>query len=143
MSQLDFKVNLFKQTLKEVDLDNTFEEIDGDKIVAFQAFQTMKSGRCMILVILDESVYSTASITFGTLDNLGRKEKVMELFNDLNQDYKLTKFYINEKNELVGQIGYIADGDEFNVNLFLSIIIQMYKDIEDNIYSKVMRIIWA
>lgn len=143
MSENRIKANLFKQALNRVEFEDIFEEIDTGEATGFKAFQNIKNGRCMILVIVDDSVYSTASVTFGTLDNLARKERILDLFNDLNQSYKTMKFYINDNNELVAQIGYTGNSNNFDADTFLATVLNMFNDIENNVYAKVMRILWA
>ena len=143
MSEYEIKRDLFLETLRQEGFQDAFEEVTLDSLVGFRSFQDMNNGRCMIAIMLDDSMYSTISIIFGSLDNVGKKEKILDLFNDLNQSYKSSKFYLNDNNEFVAQTGYTATSKEFNGELLLTSVLSLYRDIEDKEYAKVMRVLWS
>lgn len=142
-NDLAVKVRLLDKSLEEGNLSNTFEKIQDDEVCGYRALQNMKNGTAILLIILDESVYTSASITFGNLDDLGKKEKILRLFNDLNGTYKSFRFRIDENNDLTAEFCYIAEPDNFNANLLLNILINLYKAIQDEEYAKVMRVLWG
>ena len=106
------KKKLFEEALRDAELEDIFEVIEfDDDTYGFRAVQNIKNGRALLLVILDDSLYATGSITFADLDDLGKKEKILRLFNELNAAYKNTKFYITEDNELVIEYHAVSDKD--------------------------------
>mgnify|MGYP000138247094 CR=1 FL=1 len=138
------KKKLFEEALRDAELEDIFEVIEfDDDTYGFRAVQNIKNGRALLLVILDDSLYATGSITFADLDDLGKKEKILRLFNELNAAYKNTKFYITEDNELVCQMSYVALAESFRADLFLRAFINLFKTLAENDYPKVMRILWS
>jgi len=143
MSDALQKKVLFERALRDAKLSDLFEVIEVDDFYAFKTVQNIKNGRALLLVILDDSVYTTASITFAYLDDLGKKEKVLRLFNEMNHEYKNKKFYITEKNELVCQMVYTALSNDFNADIFLKAFISVFQSLEEDDYPKVMRVLWS
>ncbi|HPU62614.1 MAG TPA: YbjN domain-containing protein [Mobilitalea sp.] len=137
------KKRLFEEALAEAELEGIFEVIELDDAYGFRAVQNIKNGRALLLVILDESIYATGSITFATLDDLSKKEKILRLFNELNAGYKNTKFFISDDNELICQMSYVALAEDFRADVFLRAFINLFKTLADNDYAKIMRVLWS
>lgn len=102
MSVALIKKRLFEETLNGLNV-NFFEVIEDEELVIFKASQDMKNGRAMLYILLDDSIYSTSYIHFASLDDVGKKEKVLRLFNELNHNYKAVTFFINEENVLIAK----------------------------------------
>lgn len=143
MSEYKIKRDLFFNELRRMGFENTFEEVQLDNAVGFRAIQDMKNGRCVIGIVIDDSIFSTITITFASLDNVVKREKMLDLLNELNQSYKTTKFYINDENQISAQMSYISLSENFNAEVFMASVLNMYRDIEENEYAKVMRVMWS
>lgn len=143
MNELQIKRNLVIKALKDLEMIDLFEEISDDDYISFRAEQDLHQSRCVILLNIDESIYSNITIFFATLDNVSRKERALDLINDLNIAYKANKYFINDSNEIAMQIPYIATAQNFDAKLFTDMIYHAYRTIKENDYSKFMRIMWS
>lgn len=143
MNELQIKRDLVVGALRKLDMLKLFEEVSENDFVTFRAVQDLHQSRCVILLNIDESVYSNITIFFATLDNVAKKEKALQLINDLNITYKANKYFINDNNEIAMQIPYISTADKFDAELFAEMIFTAYRTIKENDYSKFMRIMWS
>lgn len=143
MKELERKAGLFKRALDNADMGSAFERLDTDNAICYRAFQNMSNGNCVILIFFDQSVFNVVSFSFAKMENIGRKEKVLALLNDLNGGYKDLKFYIDEENRIVCQFSYTSLMESFDGEMLLTMIVNSFKEIEENCYPKIMRVIWA
>ena len=141
MSVALIKKRLFEETLNELNVD-FFEVIEDEERFIFSANHYIKNGRASLNLFLDDSVYSTSYIHFASLDDVGKKEKVLRLFNELNYNYKAITFYLNEENVLMAKTNYITNETDFDGNMYWNIFIEMFRTVEEE-YPKIMRVLWA
>lgn len=141
--EIEHKSNRFLNALREVNLHNIFEVIKGEEGHVFRAVQDMSNGRCAIFVFIDDSPYTTIEYAFAKLENVGRKEKVLNLLNDINMNYKALTFFVSDDNNISSRLCYIADNDKFDPSLLVMIMHQTFLNIQDAEYSKIMRVIWS
>lgn len=137
------RAKLIEKGLLDADLSKSFERIDLENSVGFISDQNMSSGRCRVLIITDESIFTTVVYEFATLDNIRKKESILDYCNELNHTYKDMKFYLDESNKLVGQFAYLANPEHFDEELLIALLFNRFQMISDEIYSKVMRILWS
>ena len=104
--------------------------------------KNIKNGRASLNLFLDDSVYSTSYIHFALLDDVGKKEKVLRLFNELNNDYKAVTFFINEENVLVAKTNYITTENNFDGKMYWDLVVHAFKTVEEE-YPKIMRVVWS
>lgn len=143
MKEFERKRDLFLKELEDSKINNTFEKVDINEAVGFRAIQNMSNGICSIVVVLDNSAYNLVGYTFGKIENLDKKENILNLLNGLNQEYKILKFYVDDDNKIVAQFAYTSIADDFNAKLLLKIIATSLRNIEDNEYPKIMKIMWS
>jgi len=143
MGEALMKKELFQNALRGAGLEAAFEVVEEDNIYVFRAVQDIKNGRVLVLIILDDTLYATGSIIFGTLDDFTKKDKMLRLFNEMNSEYKHTRFYIGDDNELVCQMSYIASSDSFQADIFLKTFVAMFANLESQDYPRVMRVLWS
>ena len=141
MSVALIKKRLFEETLNGLDADY-FEVIEGEESFLFKSSQNMKNGRAMVYIILDNSIFSNGYIHFASLDDVGKKEKVLRLFNELNSDYKAVTFFINEENVLVAKTNYITTENNFDGKMYWDLVVHAFKTVEEE-YPKIMRVVWS
>ncbi|EIS9475090.1 hypothetical protein [Clostridioides difficile] len=143
MNELQTKKDLIIETLKDFNLIDSFkiDELKSSRTIAFKAVHNLEKSKGIVFLIINETVYSTASIYFATLENVSKKENVLDLINNLNLEYKDFKYFINRENEIGVQISYIADSKSFNAELFINIFQAMYQTLVDETYSKFIEII--
>lgn len=143
MKEYEKKAQSFSVALQNSNMEGLFERIDADEAIGFRAIQNMNNGRCVILVVFDNSIYSTVTYTFSQLENVGKKEKMLSLLNDLNQNYKTLKFYIDDDNEISGQFMYMSSENKFDGELMLEVLMNSFQSISNTEYAKIMRILWS
>ncbi|EOU1985029.1 YbjN domain-containing protein [Clostridium perfringens] len=142
MSYID-KKNQIIESLRKFELDGIFQLTDENNVAAlFQARQTIGNGTCIISLQVSERPFTPIYFCLGQLNNLGRKEAMLELLNDFNKDNLLIKFYLDNE-DIMAQVTYIATDEVFNSDEYVSLIGPSFSAISDNYYSKIMRIIWG
>lgn len=111
--------------------------------VLIQCEQNMGNGKCIISLQIENRVFNGIYYYLGKLNNIGKKDKMLELLNSFNEENLMLKFYLDEDSSIMGQVMYIASDDTFNANEYVSMIGSAYRTIEDNFYGKIMRVMWA
>lgn len=145
MKNVKRKADLLEKEFGRQDLRKIFERIDheGDKQVVFKATQKMGSGACYINVGIDDSIYNQIQYMFASVDNEDKKKEVLTLLNELNHDYKTLKFYINRHNQIIGQVLYASDDNDFNAELYCAMFKSHFFTIQQDEYPKIMKAIWG
>ena len=138
------KKNEVLRELESIGLDQVFqvtnEYEDG---VLIQAEQNMGNGKCVISLQLENRVFNGIYFYIGKLHNMGKKDNMLELLNGFNEENLMLKFYLDESNSIMAQVMYIAKDSNFNADEYVSLLGSAYRSIEDNFYSKIMRVMWA
>lgn len=49
----------------------------------------------------------------------------------------------NHNQNIIAMFTLIAEAENFDANLFLELLIHTFKNIEDNAFKKIMRILWS
>lgn len=143
MNNYSNRANLFYKTLQDKEMEDSFEKIEKNDAIGYQIEQNMKNGRCLILVVFDESIFVQVLFSLCQLENVGKKEKMLSLLNDLSQEYKTLKFYLTDNYLVQAQFNYTAPDDNFDSELLYDIIVDSYKNIENSDYAKIMRVLWS
>lgn len=143
MSLQTKKTRLF-QALKEAGVDRVFNTVnDNHESLVLQASQTMKNSRCIISIDLDERIFNSIYYFLGNLDNAGKKQKMLDLMNELNEESLMVKYYLDEDDAIMARVTYMTLNEAFDGRTFLEIMMAAFKSIEDNHYNRIMRLIWA
>ncbi len=121
------KRNLLVHELYKRGIDELFEEISLEGIIGFKYLEDER--QCDLMLVLDESNYSVGIITIHRIDKELNKLILIAYLNELNEKYRTSKFYINDCNEVVGQIGYIASDRNFDASVFLTAVLVLYKQV--------------
>ena len=111
--------------------------------VLIQCEQTMGSGRCVISLELEDRVFNCIYFCIGKLNNIIKKDNMLELLNKFNEENVMLKFYLDHNNSIMAMITYIAGDNTFNGDEYVSLIVRAFKCIEEDYYSKIMRVLWA
>ncbi|MEF3313241.1 hypothetical protein PV433_30570 [Paenibacillus sp. GYB004] len=136
-------VTIFRDALNQKNV--YMEELKDDQGgTFFRADQRLENGGSVLLVvsfneredIVDLNVYNIAKIT-----NPLKKESIHNLINDLNIDYRFTKFM--EQNGVVSaQYSLTAEQNKLDAGRVLEMLIMLLRSAEDN-YPKFMKLQWA
>lgn len=140
------KKQKFLNALKKAEFDKIFDNRDVEEYNAsiFEARQNIQNGQQGdIFIIFEDSLYSTCTITFAKLDNLNKKEQILELINELNDGNKFIKYKLNKDNEIEAVFAFIGNAEQLDAELFLELTIHTFKIMQENAFKKVMRILWS
>lgn len=141
MRDMERKENKFLISLEERGLKELVEKVEVGDIVIYRGFQKIRDNTCSIVILLDDSYTNTIAFIIGKIKAGEAKEKVLEIMNKFNRGYELGKFYINNGDELCGQISYIADAAAFDGDLFLDLLIHRLVLIKDEFFPEIRNLI--
>lgn len=136
MEELQKKKQLVQEEMKKIGIDKMFNIIEKNGVVLFRGFQEIKENKCLIGVLLDESIYTNVTIFFGRLKDSSKKEEVLKLVNELNLSYKANQFLINENNELLVKTPYIAMAKDFNAEVLVLLVKELCQILIEKEYIK-------
>ncbi len=131
------------QALKAVQLDQIFIVSEERDYVLFQAEQTIKNGRCLITTTIDDRIYNSIHYFLGHLSNPGKKQKMLDLMNELNKEGLMVKYYLEDDDAIMARITYIVPNDDFDASFFVNLLTVGYNIIADQHYNQLMRLVWA
>ena len=130
--------------LSQRDLDGVFEVTgESEDGVLLQAEQTMGNGRCVISLTLNDRPFNCIYYSLGKLNNLGRKDAMLDLLNSFNEGNLMLKFFINDSNNIMCLVTYIAIEDSFQAYEYVALISSAFNSIDDEFYSRIMRVMWG
>ncbi|MDM9944091.1 hypothetical protein [Clostridioides difficile] len=143
MNNLQIKKSLIIKALEDFKILDSFEidELESGKTIIFKNVHSLEKSQCIVFLSINETVYSTVTMYFATLEDVSRKEKILCLINDLNQKYKNSKYFINDDNEIGVEVAYIADSSSFNAELFINVSEIMFQDLIEETYNEFMKIV--
>ena len=132
------------RALENADLRDIFSVTqENSEGVLIQTEQNMAGGRCVISLELQDRPFHGIYYSLGTLNNLARKEAMIELLNGFNEENLLLKFYLDNRNSIMAQVMYIARDNYFNADEYVALISPAFNAIQDQFYSKIMRVMWG
>ena len=71
----------------------------------------------------------------------GKEDKAIRVCNDLNATYRWVKFYVDSDNEVTAAGDAIIDDETAGEECYE--IVQRYVNIIDDVYPRIMKVIWA
>lgn len=141
MRDMEIKENKFLNALEQRGLKELVERVEVGDIVVYRGFQKIRESTCSIVILLDDSFTNTIAFIIGERKSGEAKEKVLEVINKFNRGYELGKFYINNSDEICGQISYIANAEAFDGDLFLDLLIHRLVLIKDEFLPEIRSLI--
>ncbi|WP_058485425.1 hypothetical protein [Defluviitalea phaphyphila] len=136
------KVQKFELFIRENPDLNVFEKVQQNDAVLFKSRYTFAGSEKIFLIVLDDSVFSQVLCRIVTLNNPAKRDKILYLINELNSKYKALKYTLDDLGNIDFCIDYIASDEDFNAKTLIGIILNIFKNIEED-YGKFMRVIWA
>jgi len=138
------KKNQVLRGLENLQLREIFEITqENPNGILMQCEQNMGNGRCVISLEIEDRVFNCIYFSLGKLNNAGKKDNMLELLNNFNEENVMLKFYLDSNNSIMAMVTYIANDSSFNGEEFASLIGPAFKSIEENYYSKIMRVMWS
>ena len=134
-------IERFRQYLQEQGL--YMEEYTRENGVVFRAEQKLDSGTTVTGVIgfYDDSEFVDLYVfDYVTINNPLKKELIYSLINDLNANYRFTKFY--EEDNGVSLKAAMMFQENFEPSLVITNFIMLLRSADES-YSKFMKVIWS
>ena len=134
-------IERFRQYLQEQGL--YMEEYTRENGVVFRAEQKLDSGTTVTGVIgfYDDSEFVDLYVfDYVTINNPLKKELIYSLINDLNANYRFTKFY--EEDNSVSLKAAMMFQENFEPSLVITNFIMLLRSADES-YSKFMKVIWS
>ncbi|MGN1032138.1 MAG: hypothetical protein ACI4PU_01640 [Intestinibacter sp.] len=136
MADLEVKKVLIEEALRKNQMSQVFNVISNDKMVFFRSLQEYQKNKLLLGIIMDESAYTTITIFFGKLADESKKNEIVNLINELNSVHIVEKFVLNKNNEFLVQIPYIALSQDFNGDVAIDLLRELYRMLTKNAYSR-------
>ena len=136
MADLEVKKILIEESLRKNQMSQVFDVVANDKMVFFRSLQEYQKNKLLLGIILDESAYTTITIFFGKLVDESKKDDIIKLVNELNGVHNVEKFVLNKNNELLVQVPYISLSEDFNGDVAIDLLRELYGMLTKNAYSR-------
>ena len=145
---MSLKAEKFDELMKVMEQNGdrwfTKEELkDENNTVVYHGRLDIDKQVLPVFVILDDSAftYVRVGVTLSPVD--GKQETaVLEKLNDLNQSYKVSKYYINEADKHVYMdISIPVLQEEFNPGVIVDIVTQVIKPHLEETYKDLLAIV--
>lgn len=141
------KRDLLVEALCKRGMSDMFEEIETKSNAGFKAFvfkrvERMGKSNAVLMITIDSGYFSRVNITFDIPYAFKRRERVLELINQLNQIYFGYKFAINvdEIEAIFAYPSSISNPEEFNADLFIELMWDFAQTIRYKEYDNIMSI---
>ncbi len=123
----------------------TKEVIEGDEYgtVVYHGRLEIHGNSLPVFIVLDNSVFSyirvaitTTSITAAAIKN------VLPKLNELNQQYKVTKYYVNdEDSNIYADISVPSTDDTFEPAVLVNLMLEVIKPHLDEVHPEILKIV--
>ena len=135
-------VDRFRNFLVSKDLYANEGSFDNGEVY-FTWEQTMENGGRVLLVANfspDENFVDLKVLGIAKITNPLKRENFLSLINELNSDYRFTKFY--EANGEISATYSMYINDDHTPEEIIDTLIMIYRSCTDN-YPKFMRLVWS
>lgn len=135
------KSTIFRNKLNELNI--YMEENQDEYGVFFRTTQSIKNGGNVLIAVSfnkDETLIDLNVFNIAKIDNPLKKEELHKLINELNKNYRYTKFTEHEGN-ITAQYSYDIF-DDFDPSRTMNHIVLLLNTVEDA-YPKFMKLQWA
>lgn len=142
---MNLKATKFTNFINERNI-NVFQmqEIDGDMHpVVYRSAMEVGGQNLPTMLVIDDSIYVMLQVRVGAgLVKESNKAAVMEHMNNLNENYKVFKYYANENGDIVIESCIPTTDEEFMPELVHAVIDVVLKHLNEE-YPKLMKTVWS
>ena len=135
--------DIFKSYLEQKDVNYSYFQPEEDRKEAIRVgFSGKNANDIRVLFIFDDNGTSVNVKSFEIAKS--SSDKLMDIYvllNELNYEYRWVKFYVDSDNEVT--VSGDAITDEANAGEELFEILVRYIQIIDEVYPRIMKVIWA
>lgn len=136
-------VDVFRNHIKEKELYME-EGTNEDGSAFFRVEQRMENGGSVVLAVgfdTTEEILDIYTFNIAEIKDAYKKESTLKLINDLNKDYRYTKFYMDEDGRISSSYGFIFE-DNFSPNVVVRQLFLAFNSAEE-VYPKFMKLAWS
>ncbi|WP_404336544.1 YbjN domain-containing protein [Planococcus rifietoensis] len=136
-------VNAFRNCIKEKELFME-EGKNEDGSIFFRVEQRLDNGGLVVLAVsFDESEEIVEIYTFNIaeINDAYKKESTIKLINELNRDYRYSKFQLDENGKVSSSYALMFE-DNFNPNIVVRQLVMALNSAEE-VYPKFMKLVWS
>lgn len=121
----------------------TTEEVKNDlHPVLFRSNFDTDGVRIPLMLVLDDSIYTMFQVLVArkavTAEN---KNKVEELLNEYNKQFKVFKYYVNDEGDICLDTCMPSTAESFDSNVVRSVMDVVLKHLQEK-YSDIMKVAW-
>lgn len=137
--------NSFERYAQNKDVAYDTVDLENGKI-GFKFYQSIENGPRLLLGVIfnsDDTIVDLTIYNIAKLTNPLKKENYLHLVNELNDNYRYTKFVVTEELEVNATYSMIlpTNNYDFSSDIFDSLIM-ILQTVEDS-FPKFMRLQWS
>ncbi|MEO2077405.1 MAG: YbjN domain-containing protein [Bacillus sp. (in: firmicutes)] len=136
-------VDSFRRFIKEQELYME-EGKNDDGSSFFRVEQRLKNGGSVVLAVgfdLNEEIVDIYVFNIAEIRDAYKKESVLKLLNELNMDFRYSKFYLNTDGS-IGSNYCMMFENNFNPSVLVRQLVLALNS-ADEAYPKLMKIVWS
>lgn len=143
---MNIKAQKFNEYLSDNGIEKFFqvEEVENDvHPVLYRSFMEVSGQNLPAMLVIDDSIYVMLQVRVGSgLVNDKNKLAVLNHINQLNDKFKVFKYYVAESGDIVIE-SCIPSSDEKFVPDMVHAVINIIFDHLGEEYPKLMKTVWA
>ena len=134
------KKHLLMDFFNEKGLDFPFTMLDDSNECVYMKYNEEPQHMAISIGLTDDS-YNSIYYVIGVMNNMDKREQLLDLFNSFNAEICPIKFYFDDNdNSIIAMATYIAD-DLFNGEEFYFYFMKFLIIILENCYDKIIEVI--
>lgn len=147
-AQDEVKKNVKAQRLQDflqehkVDAFMVNEVKDAQQAMVFTTNIMVEGQSLPVAILLDESVYVLLQVQVVSALLKDKQDVLLPYINQLNEDYRMLKYSINEAGDLLLSVCSVTEDEAFSPALILSVLDQVVLHLQDR-YPEIMKKVWA
>lgn len=142
---MNIKAEKFNKFLEEKEIKFfQSQEVEGDMHpVVYRSGMEVSNQNLPTMLVIDDSIYVMLQVRIGTgLVKDSNKAAVLEHLNALNGNFKVFKYYVAGKGDIVIESCIPSTNDEFVPEMVHAVIDVILKHLIEE-YPKLMKVVWA
>ena len=136
------KTRELQKELRKLELEHLFTVDSVGSADVFRCEYSGKGVNMVLLMVVEEGDWIMLRYLIAENNNPVKQERLYELLNLLNSKRKI-KYYIGDDNLVVGEFFLRDDEYSFDANACIQMAIGYLKSIEQEDYSRIMRVLWS
>ena len=120
------------------------QEIDNEvHPVVYRSFMEVSGQNLPTMVVLDDSIYAMVQVRVAAgVVKEANKAAVLAHLNQLNEKYKVFKYYVNENGDIAIESCVPTTDDGFTPGIIHAVIDVILKHLTEE-YPQIMKVVWA